>query len=109
MLTPLIHRIIVKQEKLTETDKVYRQAAALGIEIPEHESNKRAQASVDKGTVVSIGPTAFRDYNTDCPVKVGDFVAFARYSGKIIRDPDDEEDYVLLNDEDLVCIISKKE
>ena len=106
MIKPLLHRIIVKQQKLTEAHKEYRRAEALGIVIPEHEDNKRAQAGVDKGVVVAIGPTAYRDFNTDTPIKVGDMVAFARFSGKTILDPKDDEEYVALNDEDIVAILS---
>ena len=108
MIKPLLHRIIVKQQKLNEAHKEYQRAEAMGIIIPEHEDNKRAQAGVDKGTVVALGPTAYRDFNTDVPVKVGDVVAFARYSGKTIVDPKDDEEYVALNDEDLVAILTKE-
>ena len=108
MIKPLLHRIIVKQQKLNEAHKEYQRAEAMGIIIPEHEDNKRAQAGVDKGTVVALGPTAYRDFNTDVPVKVGDVVAFARYSGKTIVDPKDDEEYVALNDEDIVAILTKE-
>ena len=109
MITPLLHRIVVKQEKLEEVDKTYLRARAAGIVIADHEDNKRAQAGVDKGTVIALGETAYRDYNVSPPVKPGDFVAFAKYSGKVVTDPDTEEDYVLLNDEDIVCVITRKE
>ena len=108
MIVPLLHRIIVRQQKLNEAHKEYQRAEALGIVIPAHEDNKRAQAGVDKGTVVAIGPTAYRDFNTDIPVKIGDVVAFARFSGKTITDPTDDEEYVALNDEDLVAILTKE-
>ncbi len=106
MITPLLHRIIVKQHKLEDTNKDYRRASTLGLIIPDHEDNKRAQAGVDKGIVVAIGPTAYRDFNVDSPIKVGDTVAFARFSGKTITDPKDEEEYVALNDEDLVAVLT---
>ena len=106
MIEPLLHRIIVKQQKLEEADKTYARAKAIGIEIAQHDDNRRAQAGVDKGIVVAIGPTAYRDYNTDVPVKIGDMVAFARYGGKTIVDPEDQEEYVALNDEDLVAILT---
>ena len=108
MITPLLHRIIVKQHKLEETNKEYRKARDIGIIIPEHEDNRRAQAGVDKGIVISIGPTAYRDFNTEVPIKVGDTVAFARFSGKMIADPKDEEEYVALNDEDIVAVLTEE-
>ena len=108
MIKPLLHRIIVKQQKLNEAHKDYQRAESLGIIIPEHEDTKRAQAGVDKGTVVAIGPTAYRDFNVDVPVSVGDVVAFARFSGKTIVDPETDEEYVALNDEDIVAILTGK-
>lgn len=108
MIKPLLHRLIVKQQKLNEAHKDYQRAESLGIIIPEHEDTKRAQAGVDKGTVVAIGPTAYRDFNVDVPVSVGDVVAFARFSGKTIVDPETDEEYVALNDEDIVAILTGK-
>jgi co-chaperonin GroES (HSP10) len=34
-------------------------------------------------------------------------VAFAKYSGKTVKDPDDHQDYMVLNDEDIVCVIKE--
>lgn len=106
MITPLLHRIVVKQAKLEETNKDYKRAEAAGIIIPDHPDKIRAQAGVDTGTVVSIGPTAYRDFHIEPQVKVGDEVAFARFSGKTVVDPATQEEYVVLNDEDLVVIIT---
>lgn len=107
MITPLLHRIIVKQHKLEEINKDYVRAAKAGIIIPDHEDTKRAQAGVYKATVISIGPTAYRDFGTECPIKVGDTVAFARFSGMVIDD--ENGDYVALNDEDVVAVLTKEE
>lgn len=107
MIIPTTHRIVVKQRNLSEVREEYKRASAMNLVIPETEDKKRAQGGVDQGTVVAIGPTAFRDFNTDCPIKVGDNVAFAKYSGKVVTDPDDEKEYVLLNDEDVVAVVIK--
>ncbi len=106
MITPLLHRILVKQDKLEETNQDYLRAKRAGIIIPEHEDNKRAQAGVDTGTVVAIGATAYKDFGVSPPVKIGDQIAFAKFSGKVIIDPKDGQEYVALNDEDLVVVIS---
>lgn len=108
MITPLLHRIIVLQNKLEETNKDYLRAAQAGLIIPDHPDKTRAQAGVDTGTVVAIGPTAYRDFNTEVPVKIGDVVAFARFSGKTVIDPTDDVEYVALNDEDLVVVLTKE-
>jgi len=108
MIIPLLHRILVKQDKLEETDKTYVKATALGLVLPEHEDMKRAQASVDKGKVVAIGDTAFRDFGTTSPIEIGDYVAYARFAGKRIEDPFTGEDFVALNDEDIVCFFRQE-
>ena len=107
MIIPAIHRIVVKQRNLTEISKEHKRMKELGWEIPETEDKRRAQAGVDQGTVVAIGPTAFQDYNTEVPCAIGDYIAFAKYSGKILTDPDDNEEYVIINDEDVVAIIKE--
>lgn len=105
MIKPLLHRIIVKQQKLEEVDQTLKRARAAGIVIADHADTTRAQAGVDKGVVIAIGPTAYRDFNTETPIQIGDVVVFAKFSGKVIQDPEDEEEYVALNDEDIVAII----
>lgn len=106
MFEPLIHRILVKPEKYEEFDEAHQKAKELNLVIPELEETKRAQASVDRGVVVKIGPTAFRDYGIECPLKVGDIVNYARFSGKYLEDKQTKETFILLNDEDILTIIS---
>lgn len=101
----LLHRLLVRQEKLEDVDKTYQQAKRAGIIIADHDDHKRAQAGVDKGVIIKIGPSAFKDFGVNSPVKEGDVVAFARYGGKTITDPVDGIDYVALNDEDIIAVI----
>jgi len=110
MIIPCGHRVVVKQEKLEEVDATYRKAAKAGIVFADTDEKKREQAGLDKGTVISIGPGAFVEFNRDQMTngpwcKVGDKIAFARYSGKSVVDPDDHETYMVINDEDVVCLI----
>lgn len=104
-IVPLLHRVLVKPVDYKEFNKDLQRARNLGLEIPELEEMKRAQASVDQGEVVAIGETAYRDYNVPCPIKVGDIVNFARFSGKLIED--NGVKLVALNDEDLICIVKE--
>lgn len=113
MIIPCGHRVVVKQEKLEEVDPAYKKAIKAGIVIADTEDKKREQAGLDKGTVISVGPGAFVEFNrnqdTNEPwCKAGDRIAFAKYSGKTVVDPDDHEVYMVINDEDVVCIIRSK-
>lgn len=104
-IQPVLHRILVKPFRLEDIDPDIARAKALGIELVNSEK-KREQAAVDKGEVIAIGATAFKDFGTDSPIKVGDTVAFAKYGGKSIKDG--EVEYTLLNDEDIIAILTKE-
>ena len=99
MLTPVLHRIILKLDSIEEV-------TASGIVIPKDLIEKERKA-VEIGTVVSIGETAFKDYGGSIDtIKVGDRVIIAKYSGKEIKDVDDTQ-YVVVNDEDILVIIKE--
>lgn len=107
MIIPCGHRVLVKQEKYDEHDEVFKSARSVGIEIIK-DKQVRYQASVDKGVVVSMGETAFRDFGSAPWAAVGDTVVFAKNAGKTVEDPQDKDTpYVVLNDEDIVAIIKE--
>lgn len=106
---PLGHRILVRQLKLEEVDPTYKRASESRIILAPTEDRSREQNAVDAGIVLNIGNTAFRDFGGDWDVKVGDTVYFAKYAGKILKDPSQPEvQFVALNDEDLVAKVEKE-
>ena len=105
MIIPVGHRVLVKQEKYDEHDEVFASAKRAGLEIVK-DGQIRYQASVDKGVIVNIGNTAWKDFGGEPWAKVGDTVVFAKQAGKSIEDPEDKNTpYVVLNDEDIVAVI----
>jgi co-chaperonin GroES (HSP10) len=97
-------RVLLKPFKIQEHDKVFASAKAAGIELPEF-SERKEQVNVDKGTVLQIGPSAHTDYIGS--VKVGDVVGFAKFGGKFVQDPTDDEVYLVINDEDVICVFKE--
>lgn len=105
--TPL-HRVTVIPFDVDEWDETRKRAKAAGFALPDADSGGvRAKASVDMGTVYQIGLTAFRDFG-DVPVSVGDTVAYVKNSGKFIKDPYDQKEYLVLNDEDIVMVFTEE-
>lgn len=102
MIEPLGHRLLVKPEKIEDIDDNFKRARAAGL-IIESDELKREQAAVDRGEVVAMGATAFVDFGGVPWCKVGDKIAYTRYGGKIIKDPEDKQEYIILNDEDVIC------
>ena len=117
MITIKGHRVLVKVEKLEEADEVYKRAARAGIQFADTEDSRRARAGLDKGTVVQVGDDAFKAFYLHANPSdermiffrpwcdKGDTIAFAKYSGKVIEDPEDGLKYVVINDEDVVAVL----
>lgn len=106
MLEPAGHRVLVKPDDIEETDEITKSAKAAGIQIVQDERTKKAkEATQIWGTLVAIGKTAWLAYdNGEHWAEVGDRVAYAKYGGSFIDDPDTKERYVILNDEDIKAI-----
>lgn len=109
------HRVLVRQENIHEHDEVYKRAKQAGLEIS-FDSDVRYQASVDQGTVVDVGDTAWKDFGVFPWAQIGDTVIFVKHAGKSVTDPDekdvkstDKTPYVILNDEDILAVITPKE
>ncbi len=99
------HRLLVKPIEFMSDDPVVQAAKRLGIEIARTDDRKREAESVDKGKVVQIGPTAWKDFNSEPWCKVGDTIVYAKFAGKLVIDPTTQEKMIALNDEDVVCVV----
>ena len=106
MIEPCGHRLVVKPFKQEDVDEVVRSAKKFGIEIV-NSNQAREDASVDKGVVLAIGPTAWKDFGGEPWCKVGDTILFAKFSPKFVEDPNTKETVGILNDEDVVAVIKE--
>jgi co-chaperonin GroES (HSP10) len=108
----LLHRVAVKPLSVDDWDDGRRRAKAMGLELAPIESTgadkNRAALSVDVGEVLAIGSTAFRDFNIDIPIEVGNIVTYVKGSGKLVTNPYTKEECVVLNDEDFVAVLDKE-
>lgn len=102
------HRVLIQPLKIEEVDETFKRAKAAGLYLGETDELRREQNAVDKGTVVSIGSTAFKDFGGDPWCAVGDLVAFAKYAGKYIEDPETKEKYLIVNDEDVLSVLTQE-
>jgi chaperonin GroES len=98
MIKPCGHRVLVKVQ---QTER----KTASGIVLPDSavEKNQRDQV---KGIIVEIGKTAWKAFDAgEAWATVGDLILFSRYGGKIVFD-DDGTEYRILQDEDVVAIVT---
>jgi co-chaperonin GroES (HSP10) len=99
MIKPAGHRCLVKPDKVDDKRG--------SLFVPDSAKERQTNQQIF-GTLVAVGPTAWKAFDSGEPwAKVGDKVAFAQYGGFVIEDPYTKEQYRLLNDEDIACIITE--
>jgi co-chaperonin GroES (HSP10) len=107
MIVPTGNRILVKPDPVETKTK-----SGLILQIDE----KIAAAASVTGTLVSMGEVAWKEF-VDGVFKsvyepyasIGDRIQFRRYTGVTVRDPDTEEEYILMNDSDVLSRFEKGE
>jgi len=73
-----------------------------GIYLPQTTRDKE-QAAATSGTIISIGPFAWKDLDKGEPwAEVGDRISYARYAG-VAMTGSNNVDYVLINDNDILA------
>ena len=100
-LEVLGHRILVKPDVIDEVSE------GGIIQIITDRQMRLERAGAKTGTIVDIGPTAWGGIGHEW-AGIGDDIVFSKYGGKPIADPITEEEYLIMNDEDVLCIIHKE-
>ena len=98
MIQPAGHRVLVKVQEAEEVTQS-------GIIIPKNIADKHTEAGI-LGVIVAVGPTAWKAFDDgEAWAQVGDKVAFAKYGGFVLEDPETKEQFRLLNDEDICALV----
>ncbi len=116
MIEALGHRLTIRADKVvdSEAEELKELATKAGFVLPSttvkdlEQESLREQAAVDQGIVLTIGKTAFKDFGGEPWCAVGDYVAYAKHAGRWVKDPDTDENILVLNDEDVICRITEK-
>lgn len=93
-IVPTDVKVLVKPDPVEEKTKG-------GIILADTTKDKAKYAGT-KATLIAAGPNAFREWGDGCDIPVGSRVLYAQYSGARLEGLDGE-DYVVMNDEDLIA------
>ena len=96
MARPAGHRVMIEVKEIEKTSQGGIILAAKTIL-----DEKRA---IEKGKVVALGNSAYKDFSGDPWVKVGDIVWFKKYAGLKI-----DENLIIIEDEDIYAIDDSEE
>lgn len=102
-IRPLGHRILVQPDPIEDKLKT-----EWGFELL---ADKKLERSIDiRGTLVGAGEQAWKAFSSDFTgkpwAKVGDRILFAQHAGRFIEDPETKEEYLIMNDDDLIAVIT---
>ena len=94
-IKPLGNRVLVKRCKA--------QTSKGGILLPDS-----AQEKPKEGEIVAAGPGKTKEDGKVEPlsVKVGDRVLFGSYAGTEVKNMDEEEEYLILTEDDIIGVLS---
>jgi chaperonin GroES len=94
-IKPLGKRVLIQRAKAQTTKG--------GILLPDS-----AQEKPKEGTVIAVGPGALDDEGNRQPlhVKAGDRILFSSYAGTEVKNPDSEDEFLILQEEDILGILT---
>jgi len=99
-IEPRTIMVLVKPHEIQET-------LDGGVIVIPPDTQSKLRAAVTEGEVIAIGPDAWCDFKYDKGAKVGDWVAFAQYSGFEVRDKKTKQRYLLINDMDIKATLKR--
>ena len=104
MLEPAGFKLLIKP---FEVEKV----SAGGIVLTSNAYQEKLEAAGRaEGIVHKVGRTAYRAYDDGTPwVTEGDHIIFSKYSGQFITDPNTEEEFIIIRDDDVIAIVREDE
>lgn len=98
---------MIKPDEIENPAEQFGGLRASGFQVVVNEKAERAAQHI--GQVVQIGQAAWFDFPAEYKnwCKVGDKVVYQRHSGKVVKDPETQEEFYIVNDNDVQCIIKE--
>lgn len=96
-IAPVDVKVIVKPDQVEEKTK--------GGIILADTTKDREKYAATRGTLVAKGPNAFNEWGGGNAPKTGERVLYAQFAGSRFKG-DDGEDFIVMNDEDVIGVSS---
>lgn len=97
MINPNTFKVVIRPDPVKEKTKSGLIIAA---------DKKLERGATESGVIVALGPDVYAAFKPSLPqggLKVGMRVAFARYAGRWVADPESGELLLVVLDEDVIC------
>ena len=108
MLEARGYRILVKAKEIERVSE-----GGIIVRVEGSQEDRLEQAGNQWGTVVSIGHTCWKGGVNDLVqepwCKEGDEIIYSKHAGRYVYDPDTGEDFLMINDDDVHCIVKRDE
>ena len=111
------HRVLIKPDDIEEV------SSGGIVVVATEEAARMEKVHMQYGTIVAIGPQAWKAFKKFDPrinhagnwvagdrwAEVGDYIIYSKYGGKFVVDPVTKEEYVIVNDSDVLCRVNREE
>ena len=103
MIKPTGYYVLILPDDVAEVDEIAKIAKEMDFQLPD-ETLAREQAASVRGTLVDIGPLAWKNEGLGNVnwAEVGDKVFFPRHNNHALKDPDDGKTYFLIADDKIL-------
>ena len=103
-IRPTAHRVLVKLKPIEREER-----SDAGIILTTEANHDARQRAMQEAYVIEVGPSAFNDFGDgEAWCKEGDLVMIAKYSGEDRVDPETNEVYRIINDEDIFAVVEEE-
>lgn len=100
------YRLLVKPKPIQRES-----AGGIIISVDGTQADRLEQSGNQMGTVISIGHTCWKggpkDIVQDPWCVMGDEIIYSKHAGRFVFDPETEEEYLIINDDDVLLITKK--
>ena len=96
------YRLLVKAKEIERVSK-----GGIILNVEGTNDDKLEQTGNQFGTVIGVGHTCWKGGPDETPwCKVGDMICYSKHAGRFIYDPETEDPYLIINDDDVICVIT---
>lgn len=97
------YRILVKAIEIKRTSE-----GGIILSVEGTNEDRMEQNGNQRGIVVGIGHTAYQSEASNEPwCEIGDEIIFAKHAGRFVFDPETDEQFMVMNDDECLCVTRK--
>jgi len=97
------YRLLIKPREIERVS-----SGGIIVSVEGTNDDKLEQSGNQFGEVIGIGHTCWKGGVDETPwCEEGDQICFSKHAGRFIYDPETDDPYLIINDDDVICVIER--